>query len=510
MKIMLSSLIVLFFSLTVHAQNTPWCASNQPSQANLDFLENLHQQGYYEARIVNETIFIPMKIHIFRNSQGVGSFQFSDALRNMCELNDWFKPHGLQFFLHGDVNYIDNTQYYSNFVVGPNAQSGDHYTINPIHNVANVVNVYYVNIIASGLCGFANFPGTGPPSSPANRQGAVYLSPSCSGVGNTTFAHEMGHHLNLMHPFQWTSTSPGGGPDSERVTRNPNEPLPRSSANCHIAGDRFCDTPADYLDFIWSCPRSHTQVDVNGDIFAPDPSLIMSYASDVCIDKFTPQQVAAMRATVTIVNGVSGPRRYWLTTPMPPYDTITSLPVPLEPLANATGIPNNFAYFKWRSVAGATKYLLRLRFNFNTIEEILVSDTGYLYTGSKLNGNVQYRWSVAAINHKVTCINWTTDRNFTTVANGVGIEQRQQLQFKAFPTQLEAGGSVNLQFPADASGEVELQLRDLNGRLLQSTKVRVEGDQLISWPIEAYAHGILLLSAQRAGYQQVEKVVILH
>jgi hypothetical protein len=508
MKIILSLLFILMMSIGAIAQSTPWCASNHPSQANIEFLEILHKQGYYEARIVNETIFIPMKIHIIRNSQGVTGFNLSDALRNMCELNVWFKPYGLQFYQHGTVNYIDNSTYYNNFTVGANAATGDHQQINPIHNVANVINVYYVNMVASGLCGFGNFPGTGFPSSPTNRQGAVYLSPSCSGVGNTTFAHEMGHHMSLFHPFQFTSASPGGGPDSERVTRNPNETLPRSSANCQVAGDRFCDTPADYIDTRWTCPRTHTQVDVNGDIFAPDPTLIMSYANDNCVNKFTAQQTAAMRATVTIVNGVSGPRRYWLTTPMPAYDTITSIPVPLEPAANATGIPNNFAFFKWRSVPGATKYILRLRFNFNTVEEIEVNDTSYLYTGTRLNGNAQYRWSVAAVNHKVTCINWTTDRNFTTISNGVGLEQYNQLRFKAYPTQLGSGEMVNLQFPSEASGEVELQLRDLHGRLIQSTKVWVDGENVISWPVQTHTQGVFLLSAQKAGYQHLEKLVI--
>lgn len=507
MKTALLILMILCFQTFGFAQSTPWCGSNQPSQANLAFLESLHANGYADAKIMNETIFIPMKIHIFRTSQGVTSFQFSDALRNMCELNVWMKPYGLQFFLFGEVNYIDNTTYYNSFVVGPNAATGDHQQVNPIHNVANVVNVYYVNMVASGLCGFGNFPGTGFPSSPTNRQGAVYLSPSCSGVGNTTFAHEMGHHLSLLHPFQFTSASPGGGPDSERVTRNPNEVLPRSSANCQVAGDRFCDTPADYIDIRWSCPRTHTQVDVNGDIFAPDASLIMSYANDNCVDKFTAQQAAAMRATVSIVNGVSGPRRYWLTTPMPAYDTITTTAVPLEPAANATGIPNNFAFFKWRSVPGATKYLLRLRFNFNTIEEITVSDTSFLYTGTKLNGGVQYRWSVAAINHKITCINWTTERNFTTVTNGVGVEILEQLRFKAYPTQLQAGEAIHLQFPPNSSGEVVLQLRDLTGRLLQSA-THLIGEETIIWPLEAQNEGIYLLSASKSGFQHIEKIVI--
>lgn len=102
-------LICLLLSFVGLAQNMPGCGSTQPSEANIAFLENLHRQGYYESRIVNETIFIPMKIHIIRNSQGITGFQLSDALRNMCELNDWFKPYGLQFYQFGNVNYIDNS-----------------------------------------------------------------------------------------------------------------------------------------------------------------------------------------------------------------------------------------------------------------------------------------------------------------------------------------------------------------------------------------------------------------
>lgn len=494
-------LAFLLLHLGVQAQqNVGVCGTGEPTAANIAFLEQLHQNGYMDARIVNETIFIPMKIHIIRNSQGVTGFQFSDALRNMCELNDWYKPYGIQFFLRGNVNYIDNTAWSSNF------QRGDENTINPIHNVANVVNVYYVNMTAIGLCGFGNFPGTGSPNS-TTRQGAVYLSPGCSGVGNTTFAHELGHHMNLLHPFQGTSGAPAS-PTAERVTRNNNEVSPRVSANCASAGDRFCDTPADYLGDRWSCPRSHTQVDLNGDIFNPDATLIMNYANDNCVNRFSEQQAAAMRATVTIVNGVSGPRRYWLVPPMDPYDTITSMPTPLEPAANATGIPNNWAFFKWSAVPGATMYLLRLRFNFTTIEEILVTDTSYLYTGTKLNGGANYRWSVTALNHKLTCINWTADRIFTTVANGVSVEALEKLKFKVYPTVLNSGDQLHFEFQEDLNGEIDIQIQDLSGRIVQQQKVQLQTGGQLALPVEVNAGGIYFVRVSQNGLSQFEKIVL--
>ncbi len=481
-------------------QSKNWCGTGEPTPANLEFLESLRDNGIMEAKVVNDIIYIPMKFHIIRNSQGVGNYTISDALRNMCELNDWYAGFGIQFFMRGDVNFINNTAWYSNFAEGDDA------TINPIHNVANVINVYYTNMTAIGLCGFGNFPGTGHPAS-TTRQGAVYLSPGCSGAGNTTFAHELGHHLNLPHPFQGTSGAPAGI-SAERVTRNTNEISPRLSSNCATAGDRFCDTPSDYIGERWNCPRTHTQVDINGDLFDPDETLIMSYANDNCVTRFSDEQVAAMRATVTIVNGVSGPRRYWLVPPMDPYDTIASMPAPLEPANNATGVPNNWAYFKWSKVPGATMYLLRLRFNFTTLEEIIVSDTSYLYTGTKLNGNVNYRWSVAAINHKLTCVNWTTERFFTTVSNGVGLEALEALKFQAYPTQLSPGEQLHLQFQDGLQGDLAITLRDMSGRLVQNIQTTVPENGLYEFPVAAQSPGVYFVQVNQHGMSQFEKIVI--
>lgn len=313
--------------------------------------------------------------------------------------------------------------------------------------------------------------------------------------------------MNLLHPFQGTSGAPAS-PTAERVTRNNNEVSPRVSANCTTAGDRFCDTPADYLSDRWSCPRTHTQVDLNGDVFNPDPALIMNYANDNCVNYFSDQQVAAMRATVTIVNGVSGPRRYWLVPPMDPYDTITAMPTPLEPAAGATGIPNNWAFFKWSSVPGATMYLLRLRFNFNTLEEILVSDTSFLYTGTKLNGGVNYRWSVTALNHKITCINWTPDQIFTTVQNGVSVEALDKLKFKVYPTVLNSGDQLNFEFQETLTGTIDIQIQDLSGRTLQQHKTNLQHGGHLSLPVEAAASGIYFVRVSQNGLSQFEKIVL--
>ena len=127
-------------------------------------------------------------------------------------------------------------------------------------------------------------PNTGMPNDPL-RQGAVYMGIACSGPGNTTLAHELGHFLNLPHPFDGTSGQPAAV-WAERVTRNPQEPPPRYSANCTTAGDRFCDPRADYRDNRWNCPDPSALLDINADPFNPDETLYMSYSltvSSFCI-----------------------------------------------------------------------------------------------------------------------------------------------------------------------------------------------------------------------------------
>lgn len=497
-SLLLSLFISLFFQIAA-AQNLS-CGTGDAPPATLAFLEQLHSKGLFEARVAEDVLFVPIKIHIIRNDAGVSAFQLSDALRNICELNDWFAPSGIQFFMRGDPNYINNTAWATNF------QNGDNDIINPIHNVSGVVNVYYVNVTTIGLCGFANFPGTGSPQQ-TTRQGAIYLAPSCSAPGNSTFAHEMGHYLSLPHPFQTTSTDPTG-PLAERVTRNNNEQQPRLSANCISAGDRFCDTPADYIDSRWSCPRTHTQVDINGDLFQPDEKLIMGYANDNCHEYFSPQQIAAMRATLTVVNGVSGPRRYLMAPPMPAYDTITQVANPIEPTNNATGIPQRWAYFRWNAVPGATQYILRLRFNFNTLEEILVSDTSFLYTGNRLNANINYRWSVAAINHKLVCINWSAENTFTTTATGVGIAENSLDALHVYPNPLAVGEVLQFETGALSGQPIEGWLVDLKGSVLEKFSLPLDGSGVSNWQAAAHAPGIYLLRLRHNGQEKHLRLIM--
>ena len=87
-----------------------------------------------------------------------------------------------------------------------------------------------------------------------------------------TATHEVGHYLGLYHTFQGgcgTATIPG----------------------CYSTGDRICDTNSD-SSFHFGCSPSAT-------CGTPDPiDNYLEYTDDLCMEKFTPEQVRRMRCTL--------------------------------------------------------------------------------------------------------------------------------------------------------------------------------------------------------------------
>jgi hypothetical protein len=384
------------------ASNLP-CGAGAAPVRNLQWIEHIRDLGLIggpQTESPEPVYYLPLSIHLLCRDDGNGAMELAVVLQTLCELNDKFRPAGLQFYLKGNLNYIRSTYYYNL----PDYQTS--YGLNDLHNVARSINVYFVNLGVMGLCGFANYPNTGMPNDPL-RQGAVYMGIACSGPGNTTLAHELGHFLNLPHPFDGTSGQPAAI-WAERVTRNPQEPPPRYSANCTTAGDRFCDTRADYRDNRWNCPDPSALLDINADPFNPDETLYMSYSLDVCANRFSGEQSQAMRATVS---SPAASRGYLLTPPMAPFDSLAGTTQVVYPPDSSSGHPANWLHIRWRRVPGAQKYAVRVRRPTGTVAEWMVEngDTAFLYTGPTLRPLYSYRISVKPINHGWFCTDYSPD-----------------------------------------------------------------------------------------------------
>jgi hypothetical protein len=464
-----------------------------------EFVRNFIQSLDYSVHPEDPTrINIPVTIHIVKATNGSGGFLENNAFLTICDLNQRMASAGLFFYVPGAVRFILSDALYNPVDYGPLN------TMISQNNVARTMNIYYTNLGAMSLCGFAYYPNTGPGGNQNN--GAVVMSFACSQPSGTTLTHEVGHFFNLPHTFDQTSNNPSGN-NAERVTRNFNETLPRLSANCNTEGDNFCDTPADFIDNRWNCPTGIIQLDINGDRFRPDSSYYMSYSSDQCMSRFSDQQITAMRATLTNTNS---PRGYLTINPMPAYPDITTGPALISP-ATADTFPGNYIVFRWNRTPGATAYQIKiLLFNFSVLDTI-TTDTFYINQARLVRANREHSWQVRALNGANLCTPYS-DRIFFFAGayiTNVGIPSESgNNSWMIYPTLLESGVSHPLNVGGlTENAPFEVELRDTWGRKIQEWAFKqVEDRQTLS--LHPLASGLYYICVQQNQHRKVFKIVL--
>jgi hypothetical protein len=387
MKNIAITFFLFIVSLSVANAQDP-CGTIMP-QDQIDWLTEYKSNPFGSLKVsrANDFYYIPVKIHIVGDNDGNGYYKMRLLLNTMCEINSQYAPVGFYFYIYGDIHYLNNSTMYDH----PN------YNVSSIvsaNNDAAAVNMYFVKNPA-GACGyFSGGWGGGKPY--------IAINNDCGGIGNSTVAHELGHYFSLPHTFfGWENRNPTDAPTSsdERV----------NGSNCSSSGDRFCDTPADYISNRWQCPYNSTKLDFTGSPYSPDGSLYMSYANDGCQNKFSNEQTDAMIAYLN-----SNSRRFLLNQPEPDTAVGNAVSV-LYPPDLATGIPANYVQLKWDKVPGATHYFVsgtRYSNPNSTSFEIVTRDTFLLITN--LSPGFTYRWKIKPYNGANVCVPYSNEFRFST------------------------------------------------------------------------------------------------
>lgn len=224
-----------------------------------------------------ETVLIPIQIHISRRADGTGGADPAAVREDMINTNILYQNVGLQFVEIADINFIDSDQYFDFDASDENLLLSEHY-------VDGALNIYFFNGLffgSSALCGYTYLPGS------VSRD-FIMMNKDCS--PGATLPHEIGHYFGLYHTHGKTNC----GTTDELV----------DGSNCEIAGDDVCDTPADpnllginctSSQVTANCTYTGTALDANGMPFDPDTRNIMSYSRDACQDRFSNGQYARMR-----------------------------------------------------------------------------------------------------------------------------------------------------------------------------------------------------------------------
>lgn len=350
----------------------------------------------------SDITYVPMNIVVVGENDGSGYLNPVLLVETLQQINLDFEDQNIQFFIRGDIKFIDNTTYYDHtFEQGRVMMQNN--------NVAGAINVYWVGNPAEA-CGYYS-----------SGRDAIAMGNNCTGLGSTTFAHEMGHFLSLPHTFLgWEcveeiseipdpapanlgfpdfsdcndlSASDDPGPLVETVERVP--------ANCENAGDGFCDTAADYLMQRWICNNlgeSDSLTDPNGVRFVVAGTNVMSYSNDNCQTGFSDDQRAAMLANLNGRPGLIDNEN--VVTEGPDGSAL----VQIYPEDDETIPANNFVELKWNSVPNADFYILQLHSNPNLEGAVLlteyVSDTTFTITEG-LIARRRYYWRVRPVNNYV-------------------------------------------------------------------------------------------------------------
>ncbi len=240
-----------------------------------------------------QAYLIDVWVHVLRNNTGTqGDIPVAELYEQIAVLNEDFRgiPGSLGdpgadtrfFFRLKGYDFWNNTSWFND--------SGSYFTtIHSQPNAADYNPERVVNIFtnkAGGNLGYVPFLPHQSPSQVGTAADRVVILHSAFGrdrgftpydKGRTT-THEVAHYLGLDHTFAGGCVS--GSPPA-----------------CYSNGDRICDTPAEQSANYDICPPSvrNTCPAQPGN----DPiENYMDYSEDLCMDRFSTEQMRRMRCTV--------------------------------------------------------------------------------------------------------------------------------------------------------------------------------------------------------------------
>ena len=223
-------------------------------------------------------IWIPVQVHIMANTQNYQAMDSYTLGFYLNQINTELIEANIQLYQCGDLNVIVDDNLY-NLYLSQDSQLD-------VHDVSGKLNLYFVNNLSQGVagpyyCGYSKYPGDGE---------RIVFSRGCYGYNQVSvILHLIGQYLSLY---------PTHGPDNGAMTAELVD-----GSNCATTGDEICDTPADprlnRSGAMSGCTYVGTFQDANQQLYQPNTTNFMSYASGTCRDHFTPMQQARMYYSAT-------------------------------------------------------------------------------------------------------------------------------------------------------------------------------------------------------------------
>jgi hypothetical protein len=385
-------LLILGIAPLSKAQTIAPCGTVPPSEEKLAQLERqMREVLTKQYRTSNSGMTcVPIKVHDIRDDAGNGALNMTMLNRGIANLNYHYAAAGIEFFLCGSINTVNNSIYYD-------FDSPEENTLTTVISprVTNAFNLYLTNTAASGgsaVAGYAYFPANNAVTTVCVMDKS-YLANSHNG----TLIHEYGHHFNLQHTHRGTEN---GNADANA------ENVPRAGAgtNCTTQGDFLCDTHADPRGATTNCVYTGGGTDILGNAYTPPLDNIMSYYPDNCGGLFTAGQYSRIVAALTVRQGHSAYNLSCAPTAVTAPSGVTSTQVSNAVIVNWTdNAANESGYLIERSTTSASAGFAAIIMggvapNVTTFSDnSIASNTTYWYRVKSSNGNCNTYSNVATV-----------------------------------------------------------------------------------------------------------------
>ncbi len=419
-----------------------------------EYLDSPHK---FTARSADEIVYLPITMHSVGDSRGEGHYSTIKIFESICRLNKDFEPHNIQFILNEPIRKINRDLFYEhdNF--------SDGFKMMQSNKRALTINCFITKTAPNNACGYYHPSGD-----------AIVVIQRCMGGSAHTLTHEVGHWLSLPHTFAgWEGVDydpDGDTPDYLNI--NGRDTLfveTVSGANCDRAGDRFCDTPPDYLSVGWSCNGQfesvQIQIDPTGTDFRSDGTNFMSYSVDACQSSFSPMQAEAMRAYIDFA------RNFYIIDDPIIHDVVTDPVVGVKPVRDAK-VGHQSIELEWEHHPNATHYLINIsRFSFYA-----TVDYEFIVEGNRINiGDLpvdkKYYWRVKPYNPYDLCSEFTDMGGFATY-DITDIDEISSGNFiEIYPTILSTADPVlQIEFDYQENLDTKIDVYSVSGQMLRSVE----------------------------------------
>lgn len=490
--ILILSLLALPLLITAQEHDYNPCATDTAYPEWLaGYMENPNRP---KARS-NEVVHLPITIHSVGKTDGTGHYPTLRIFESLCRLNADFEPYGIQFYLKGPINIINRDLYYEH------ENFGDGSRMMRTYKKQLTINTFITNKAPSNACGYWH-----------QSEDAIVVIKNCMGGSGHTLTHEVGHWLSLPHTFYgWegkTYDAEEGTPLFHSISGRDTLFVENALGNnCRKAGDRFCDTPADYLSLGWNCNGSfqslQIQKDPYGIDFRSDASNFMSYSVDACQSKFSNEQQDAMHAYIKQARG------HFLTNAIPIG------PVSSDPMTFETPEPNSQVNYQsinlqWNHHPNATHYLVNIsKFSF-----FVTIDYEFIVEGNSINiGDLpvdrKWYWRVKPYNPYQFCAGFTEAGAFSTYDVTSVDEINESNRLEIYPTLVGSGTSfINIDFDFNDLLTVQLEVYATSGQLMRKQLFVNPGRSVQQIQTDELPSGLYLLRISTEKGNLVKRITI--